>query len=62
MKKQKNFIVTQLHRDDLKALGYKYTENLSDKQMEAIAQDLCDLLCGNDNWSLSLEEAYQRSR
>lgn len=47
------FIISELTRDDLEALGYD-AKNLSNNMMQQIADDLCDYYCEQLFW-ISLE-------
>jgi len=59
MKKQQWFVINRIHRDDLKALGFKNTAKISDKIMQEIADKLNDDVGWGDNYTTALFEIAQ---
>ena len=59
-RKQKQwFTIGRLHRDDLKALGFKNTDKISSKDMQAMADELNDTLGWGDTHTELLFEMAQ---
>ena len=58
MKKENFFAIARLSRDDIEALGFEASQ-LSDKQMEQIAEEMGDVYVENDFW-LSLKYMAHR--
>ena len=56
---KKWFVISRLHRDDLKSLGFKNTSKISDKTMQEIADKLDEQLGWGDNHTDALLEICQ---
>ena len=60
MKKQKQwFVISKLHRNDLKTMGFKNTNKISDKIMQEIADKIGDSLVWGDEHTTLLFDIAQ---